>query len=69
MGGTISDNCNNLAQDIWKFCLKEKVWISAEHIRGSENYMADFLSRSFNGNTQWQISTELFQTIVKHSQH
>ena len=35
MGGNMSDNCNNLAKDIWKFWIKEKVWISAEHIPGS----------------------------------
>ena len=52
MGGTISDNCNNLAKDIWKFCMKEKVCISAEHIPGCQNYMADFMSRSFNDNTE-----------------
>ena len=52
MGGTISDNCNNLAKDIWKFCKKEKAWILLEHISGSENYIADFMSRSFNDNTE-----------------
>ena len=52
MGGTISDNYNNLAKGIWKFCIKEKVWISVEHISGSENYIADFMSRSFNDNTE-----------------
>ena len=65
MGGTISDNCNNLAKNIWKFCIKERVWISAEHIPGGKNYIADFMSRSFNGNTEWQLSTELFQKMVK----
>ena len=42
MGETMSDNCNNLAKDIWIFCIKVKVWISAEHIPGSEKYMAVF---------------------------
>ena len=61
MGGTISDNCNNLDKDIWKLCIKEKVWISAERIPGSKNYQADFMSRSINDNTEWELSTELFQ--------
>ena len=65
MGGTISDNCNNLDKDIWKLCIKEKVWISAERIPGSKNYQADFMSRSINDNTEWELSTELFQKIVK----
>ena len=65
MGGTISNNCNNLAKDIWKFCIKQKVWISSEHIPGSEIYITDFMSRSFNNNTVWQLSTELFQKIVE----
>ena len=65
MRGTISDNCNNLTKDIWKFCIKEKVWSSAEHIPGSKNYIADFMSKSFNDNTEWQLFTDLFQKIVK----
>ena len=50
--GTIYDTCNNLPNGIWKFCIKEKVWISAQHIPGSENYIADFMSQSFNDNTE-----------------
>ena len=64
MVGITSDNCNNLAKVIWKFYIK-KVWISVEHIPGSENCIADFMSRSFNDNTEWQLFTELFQKIVK----
>ena len=43
MGGAISKNCNDLAKDIWKFCIKEKVWISAENNPESENSIADFM--------------------------
>ena len=45
VGRAISDNCNNLAKDNWKFCIKGNVWISAEYIPGSENYIDDFYVR------------------------
>ena len=70
MGGAISKNCNDLAKDIWKFCIKEKVWISAENNPESENSIADFMSRSFitiqNGN--FLLSTSKNNTtIFSHS--
>ena len=65
MGGTVSSKCNNLAKVIWEFCISENIWISAEHIPGTKNSIADFMSRSFNDNTEWQLSTELFQKIIK----
>ena len=31
----------------------ENIWISAAHIPGKQNTIADFMSRSLNENTKW----------------
>ena len=45
--------------------MKEKVCILAEHILGRKISGADFISRSFNDNIEWQLSTKLFQKPAK----
>ncbi len=53
MGGTRSPECNELAREIWQWCIVNNVWVSAAHIPGSTNVEADRESRQFNDNIQW----------------
>ena len=41
MGGVKSPECNEIAKEIWLWCIDRSIWISAEHIPGSQND-ADF---------------------------
>ena len=43
----------------------ENIWISAVHIPGKQNTVADFMSRFLNENTQWQLSPSIFNKIVR----
>ena len=45
MVATRSSICNNVAKNIWLFCVKNKIWITAAHIPGAENVIADYESR------------------------
>ena len=54
MGGSVSEKRNELAKHIWHFCIQENIWISAVHISGKENTVADYyMSRSLRDNTEW----------------
>ena len=66
MGGTVSQKCNNLSKFIWEFCTGQGVWISAEHIPGSKNNIADHMSRKFNENTEWQLDQHIFIKLLKY---
>ena len=43
----------------------ENVWILAVHIPGKQNTIADFMSRSLNENTEWQLSPTILKKIVR----
>lgn len=45
LGGTRSRALTNLAKDLWKFCLSNRISLSAEHLPGSANQVADWCSR------------------------
>ena len=65
MGGIKSDSLNSLAQQLWKWCMKRNIFISAQHIPGHMNSAADQLSRTFSYNLEWSLNTNVFQQITQ----
>ena len=46
--GSIKPACNDIARDIWLWCLERHNFVSAVHIPGSTNIEADFESREID---------------------
>ena len=65
MGGTNSIICNNIAVSILTFCIKHNSWISAAHVPGIDNTIADNKSRQFKDDTEWQLLPMHFNTITQ----
>ena len=63
MGGTHSPQLNSLAREIWFWAIERKIWLSAAHIPGCENAIADFKSRNFKDNTEWTLGKAIFGKI------
>jgi hypothetical protein len=63
MGGTKSHNCNEVAKEIWEWCQARHIWITAAHLPGVLNIVADHLSRNFNDQTEWQLNKQIFQRL------
>ena len=63
MGGIRSDLCDDIAFDIWQWAAEQQLWISAAHISGSENVIADKNSRMF-GNLRRTCSNRLLLHLV-----
>ena len=63
-GGVRSEGCNREAQDIWSWAEEREVWLSIAHIPGVDNVMADFKSRNFEDNLEWELSEKLYERIV-----
>lgn len=59
MGGIKSDQCNNVASEIWQLANECKTWISCSHIPGKTNE-ADHPSRNFNDQLEWELCNEVF---------
>jgi hypothetical protein len=63
MGGK-KPNLNELTQEIWNWCIKRNTWLSATHIPGKLNIVADYKSRHFNDRTEWSLHQSIFDRLV-----
>ncbi len=63
MGGTQSRPLNDLAYEIWQWCIERNIWLSAVHIPGKVNVEADKMSRVFHDNNEWKLNTKMFKII------
>ena len=45
-------SCNQIAFDIWQYCISKNMWISAAFIPGKKNKTVDYKSRNFKDNTE-----------------
>ena len=64
MGGSKSFRCNFLVKQMWEWCITRNIWISAAHIPGRDNTIADQQSRKFNDQTEWMLNKQVFKEIV-----
>ena len=65
MGGTKSEICNRVAQEIWAWAEKKRNWLSAAFIPGKLNVLADKHSRQFHDHLEWSLSEILFDRICR----
>ena len=63
MGGIKSISLDNLARDIWGWCIERDIWLSCFHIPGVDN-PADKSSRVFNEQVEWQLDRNVFGLII-----
>ena len=64
MGGSKSAKCNKVARLIWKWAEKHGVWISAAHVPGKKNILADYYSRKQNDAKEWAITKCTFLKVT-----
>ena len=65
MGGVQSSGCNKIAQRIWKWCKERNIFLLSAYVPGIENSKADFLSRHFADDIEWELSASIFKRICK----
>jgi len=66
MGGTRSSQLNNLATELWRWCLERGLTLSAEHLAGVDNYVADAESRTIQSSAEWQLHKDVFQSLMQN---
>ncbi|XP_062596107.1 uncharacterized protein LOC134257519 [Saccostrea cucullata] len=64
MGGISSKKCDKLAKEIWLWSMNRDLWLSAWHIPGKDNLIADMMSRKFDDQIEWMLSKSVFHKIV-----
>ena len=67
MGTCHSEECNSLVVQIWEFCISHNIpWLTADHIPGSSNVIADGESRHFHSqDTEWMLDSELLTRALE----
>ena len=66
LGGTRSQHLTALALDIWCYAPDRNVVISAIHVPGKWNCIADGKSRIFHDSIEWMLDHNLFKQVTKH---
>ena len=64
-GGSHNMSLNDIAVDIWSLCSEYSTHVSAAHIPGKHNVLADVASREFHDAAEWMLSPSIFQNIVE----
>lgn len=64
-GGTRSSLLVSLTLEIWEWCLQREILISAQHLPGKDNCIADKESREFHDSSEWKINPRVIHPFLK----
>ena len=64
-GGTRSPSLTLLTLELWNWCLQRNILITAEHLPGVSNVLADRESRTFIDSSDWKLQPEIIQYFPK----
>ena len=64
-GGSQSPKLNSLAREIWLWCICRGIWLSIAYLPGMQNTIADFASRHFHDDIEWQLHPGIFKRITQ----
>ena len=64
MGTSHSGECNAVTKEIWQFCIKRNIWLSAAYIPGKTNIEADEESRRENQDTEWMLNPDILSDAL-----
>ena len=56
---------NQLAHQIWMWCIDHRIWLTVTHIPGKQNTEAHRESRVSRRETQWTLQKPLFDAAIK----
>ena len=63
MGSTTSQDLVAQTKVLWDYCLQRNIMLTAEHLQGSLNIIADRESRQFNDSSNWKLARDVFRIV------
>jgi len=66
MGGTRSPTLIAITKDLWQYCLSNKITITAEHLPGVLNTIADRWSRVFLDRSNWKLDPSILPQLERN---
>ena len=64
MGSSHSELGNSIVLDIWEFCISKHTWITAAHVPGVENVVADQESQKAYRDSEWMLNSKELQNCL-----
>ena len=64
MGSTKSLAMDRVVQEIWKYAIERRLWLTVTHIPGILNVEADKKSRNTETRTEWMLNKKVFQDTI-----
>ena len=66
MGTCHNSQCNDITIKIWEFCVQNTSWLTAAHLPGSTNVVADMESRKHSTkHTEWMLNPTVLHHALK----
>jgi len=64
MGGTHSQDCNEIARESLLWCKGRGISLTVTHLPGKQHVEADLASRHFHGDTEWSLDTHIYKSLI-----
>ena len=68
MGTSHNDTCNSIALEIWEFCIQNQIRLTAAHLPGSWNVVADRESRTLYRDAEWMLNPKDLASALEQLQ-
>ena len=62
-GGTVSQELNQIAKELWTWCFQRNITITAAFLPGVSNVAADHESRHMMDRSDWRLNPQIFEKI------
>ena len=66
LGGTVSAHATKLVKELWIWCLQRDTLLTAQHLPGKENVIADRELRVMKDRSDWMLNPVIFCHIQEH---
>ena len=63
LGGTVSLRLSGIVKDLWLWCMNRDITLTAEHLPGVMNTVADEESRVMKDRSDWMLNPQIFHHI------
>jgi hypothetical protein len=68
MGSSHTEIGNDMVVAIWEFCINNEIWLTAAHVPGSLNVIADAESRRLYTDAEWMLKPSLLHDALSNLQ-
>ena len=65
MGGTVSSQLTDLAKELWMWALNKDIILTAQHIPGLSNTIANMESQTVHDKSDWMLFPQVFRAIME----